>query len=441
MFTKTALKKLIIPIFLDQILLIMVSISATMLISYAGEAAFSGVSLVEMINVLMVTVLAAAAIGGAVVVSQYIGMNDKEKALTAASQLITVTASISIIITLIVVLFYQPILTLLFGNVDHNVMASAALYFVICSLSYPFLALYNAGAALFRCMGNSRVPMIVSLLMNVLNMVGNAVAIFILHSGVLGVALATLLARLIGGIVIMILASKPENSIHIKLSRIFSWQPDMVIRIMRIALPNGIENGSTQLGRVMLVSIIALFGTAQISANGVVNSLSGIALSFAQAMNLAIIPVVGQCIGAGQFKEAQTYINKLMKLTYLMTMVLSLGEILAIPLLLNLFALSASARNISITLILIHNISVIFFWPSSFTLPNALRAAGDAKFTMFISIGAMFVIRIFFAYILGIVFKMGVIGVWIAMCIDWVFRSAAYYWRYRKGTWMNFRVV
>ncbi|HAO61679.1 MAG TPA: MATE family efflux transporter [Erysipelotrichaceae bacterium] len=441
MFSNHALRKLVLPLFLDQILLFTVTITATMLLSYAGEAAFSGVSLVDMINMLMVTMLASLATGGAVVVSQYVGMKDQKNTLVAASQLITATAAISVVVTLIVVLFYAPILRLLFGNVDASVMASATLYFIVSSLSYPFLALYNSGAALFRCMGNSKVPMTVSLLMNVLNVTGNAIAIFTLHTGVAGVAVATLLSRFLGGCVMLYLSANQENAIHIKLSEILSWNPPMIKRILKIAVPNGIENGSTQLGRVLLVSIIALFGTTQISANGVTNSLGSIALSFAMAMNLAIVPVVGQCVGAGNFEEAKKYIEKLMKITYVITLVISLVQIITLPWLLNLYSLSDEARKIATTLILIHNLSAIFFWPTAFTLPNALRAAGDAKFTMYSSIGGMFIIRIFFAYILGVVFKLGVVGVWSAMCIDWVFRSAAYIWRYQSEKWTKFKVI
>lgn len=441
MFSNQALKKLIIPLFLDQVLLTTVSITATMLLSYAGEAAFSGVSLVDMINILMVNILAALAVGGAVIVSQYVGMKDKENTLTAASQLITVTGLIALLVTGFVLVFYHPILSLLFGNVDPVVMNSAAMYFIVSSLSYPFLALYNSGAALFRAMGNSRVPMVVSLLSNILNIAGNALAIFVFHTGVMGVAFTTLAARGLAAVLVISLSFNEENSIHIKLSRIFTWNKLMINRILKIAIPNGIENGTTQLGRVLLVSITALFGTSQIAANGIANSLSGIGLCFAAAMNLAIIPVVGQCVGAGDYEQAKSYINRLMKLTMIITAVICLVQLILTPWMLNMFAVSKEAWHISMTLMLITNLCEIVFWPASFTLPNALRAAGDAKYTMVVSIGAMFVIRLLTAYILGVVFRMGVVGVYIAMVIDWVFRSSAYVVRYRRGKWMNFKLI
>jgi len=441
MFSNQALKKLIIPLFLDQILLTTVSITATMLLSYAGEAAFSGVSLVDMINILMIQILAALAVGGAVVVSQYIGLKDRDKALTAASQLISVTATIASMVTVVVLVFYMPILRLLFGNVDPIVMKSAAMYFIVSSLSYPFLALYNSGAALFRAMGNSRVPMVVSVFTNVLNIAGNALAIFVFHTGVMGVAITTLLARVLAAVLVLALSFNAENMIHIKLSRMLTYDKAMVSRILKIAVPNGIENGTTQLGRVLLVSITALFGTTQIAANGVANSLSGIGLCFAAAMNLAIVPVVGQCVGANDYEQAKLYIVKLMKLTTIVTAVICLGQLLFMPLMLNMFSLSKESWRLSFILVAISNIFEIFLWPASFTLPNALRAAGDVKYTMTVSIGAMFVIRILAAYVLGVVFRMGVIGVYLAMVIDWVFRSTAYVLRYRNGKWMNFRII
>ena len=441
MFSNQALKKLIVPLFLDQILLTTVSISATILLSYAGEAAFSGVSLVEMINILMVNILAALAVGGTVVVSQYIGLKDRDNALTAASQLISVTAAIALAVTLVVLVFYGPILTLLFGNVDPIVMKSASMYFIVSSLSYPFLALYNSGAALFRAMGNSRVPLVVSLLTNVMNIAGNALAIFVFHTGIMGIAITTLVSRSLAAILVLALSFNAENIIHIKLSRMLSYDKAMVNRILKIAVPNGIENGTTQLGRVLLVSITALFGTSQIAANGVANSLSGIGLCFAAAMNLAIVPVVGQCVGAGDYEQAKHYIVKLMKLTMIVTAVICLGQLALTPLTLNLFSLSKEAWHLSFVLIAISNLFEIFLWPASFTLPNALKAAGDAKYTMAVSIGAMFLIRILAAYVLGVIFKMGVTGVYLAMVIDWVFRGSAYVLRYRNGKWMNFKVI
>lgn len=441
MFSNRALRKLILPLFLDQILLITVGIIATMMLSYAGEAAVSSVSLVDMINMLMINVLAALATGGAVVVSQYIGGGAKEKANHAASQLITITAIISVGITIAVVLFNKPMLKLLFGNIDADVMASAVTYFFLSGLSYPFLALYNSGAALFRSMGNSKIAMFVSIVMNVTNVIGIAVAIFGFHGGVIGVGLANLLARMIAACIMMILALNKSNEIYIRFSEIFSWRKELIGKILRIAVPNGIENGLVQLGRVLLISIIALFGTAQITANGVTNSLVMMAISFGCATNLAIVTVVGQCVGAGDYDQATYYTKKILKLTYLVTAGISILEIVLLPWILSLYTISPEASRLIYILVVIHNIVAIFLWPVSFTLSNGLRAAGDVRYTMYIAIGSMFFFRLTFAYILGVIFQLGVIGVWIAMCIDWTFRSIIYLVRFKRGRWKSFRVI
>jgi putative MATE family efflux protein len=441
MFSNQALRKLIIPIFLDQLLIIIVGIIATMMVSYAGEAAVSGVSLVDMINMLLINVLAALTTGGAVIVSQYIGHKDKGQACNAASQLITISSIISVGITLGVILFHKPLLQILFGNVEVDVMNAAITYFVLSALSYPFLAIYDSGAALFRSIGNSRVPMIVSIIMNLTNLVGNAIGIFMLHAGVVSVGVSSILARLVAAIIMVGLSLNKNNQIFISVREILSWNGEMIKKILNIAIPNGIENGIVQLGRVLLISIIALFGTDQIAANGITNSLVGISISFATAMNLAIVTVIGQCVGAGDYKQADYYTKKIIKITYIGTICISLVQILMLPWILSLYTLSEEVTKLTYILVVIHNCFAIFLWPVSFTLSNGLRAAGDVRFTMVISISSMFILRISFGYILGIVFGMGVVGVWIAMGGDWLLRSIIYILRFKRDKWKNFKVI
>lgn len=441
MFSNQALRKLIIPIFLDQLLIITVGIIATMMVSYAGEAAVSGVSLVDMINMLLINILAALTTGGAVIVSQYIGHKDKGQACNAASQLITISSIISVGITLIVIFFHKPLLQILFGNIEADVMKAAVTYFVLSALSYPFLAIYDSGAAIFRSIGNSRVPMVVSIIMNLINLVGNAVGIFILHAGVVSVGASSIIARLVAAIIMVCLALNKKNEIFISFREILSWNGEIIKKILNIAIPNGIENGIVQLGRVLLISIIALFGTDQIAANGITNSLVGISISFATAMNLSIVTVIGQCVGAGDYKQAAYYTKKIIKITYIGTICISLAQILLLPWILNLYTLSAEITKLTYILVVIHNCFAIFLWPVSFTLPNGLRAAGDVRFTMIISISSMFILRISFGYILGIVFNMGVIGIWIAMGGDWLLRSIIYIVRFKGGKWKNFQVI
>ncbi|MFR1828020.1 MATE family efflux transporter [Clostridium butyricum] len=441
MFSNESLKKLIIPIFMDQILIIIASIIATMMISYAGEAAVSAVSLIDMINMLLINVLAALTAGGAVIVSQYIGFRDKNKSCIAASQLFTIATIISIGIMGFVFIFHKPLLKILFGNVDHNVMNLAITYFVIYSISYPFLSIYDSGAALFRSIGNSRVPMIVSIAMNAINIVGNAIGIFVFNAGVVGIAISIIISRAFAALVMVYLSLNKKNKVFISFSQIFTIKRDMIIKILNIAIPNGIENGIVQLGRILLISIIALFGTDQIAANGITNSLVMISISFATAMNIAIVSVIGQCVGAGDYAQADFYTKKLLKITYIGTIVISLAEILLLPWILNLYTLSAEVTNLTYILVIIHNCLAIIFWPLSFTLPNSLRASGDVRFTMIVSISSMFILRISFGYILGIIFNLGVIGVWLAMGADWALRSIIYVLRFKNGKWREFKVI
>jgi len=441
MFSPQNLRKLILPLFLDQLLLVLVGIVSTILLSYAGEAAVSGVSLVEMVNVLLINILTAIATGGAVVVAQYIGSQNIYIARKSAGQVVLITFIVSIGFMFLILLFSQVILSVLFGNVDTDVMKAAQIYFLLSCLSYPFLALYNTSAALFRSMGNSKVPMFASLLMNGLNIFGFYIAIFVLKSGITGVAIATLLSRLLASIVLVSLNFNIDNVIYLDFKSIFNWDISLIKKILSIAIPNGIENGITQFGRILLTSIIALFGTAQIAANGITNSLGMFAISFAMAINFAIVTVVGQCIGAKEFEQAEYYIKKLLKQARYMTVLIASTQLIFLPWILNLYTLSDEARNITFTLMIIHNLMTMAVWPSAFTLSNGLRAAGDAKFTMKVSIVAMFAFRITASFILSILFNLGVYGVYLAMGIDWIYRTIIQHKRLNSGKWKNAALV
>lgn len=441
MFTDKSLRRLILPLFLDQILLVLVGIVSTMLLSYAGEAAISGVSLVEMINVLLINTLTAIATGGAVVVSQYIGSQNILNARKSAGQVVLITFIVSIAFMILILVSSQTILNVLFGSVDPKVMNAARIYFLISCLSYPFLALYNTSAALFRSMGNSRVPMFASMFMNGLNIVGFYIAIFVLQSGITGVAIATLLSRILASLILVGLNFNVNNIIYIEFKSIFIWDKDLIRKILSVAIPNGIENGITQLGRILLVTIIALFGTAQITANGVTNSLGMFAISYAMAINFAIVTVVGQCIGAKEYEQAEFYIRKLLKQARFVTIIISSMEIVLLHWILNLFTLTEEARNITFLLMILHNVMTMVLWPSAFTLSNGLRAAGDAKFTMQVSIVAMFAFRLTIAFVLSILLNFGVYGVYLAMGIDWIYRAIVQHRRLSSGKWKHAALV
>ena len=441
LFSNKDLRRLILPLIVEQILAISVGMIDTMMISHEGDAAISGVSLVDMVNHLLITVLSAVSTGGAVIVSQYIGHRDRDAANRAAGQLITVTTLISLGIAALCLILCRPLLSLLFGAIEADVMASAVTYFSISALSYPFLAVYNSCAALFRSMGNSRISMIVSAGMNITNAIGNAWLIFGLDMGVAGAAYASLFSRAAAAVVMFVLLLPQSNQVYLQMQTIFRWEWPLVRKILYIACPSGIENGIFQLGRVLVVSIIAGFGTTQIAANAVANNLDAMGCIAGQAMNLAMITVVGQCLGAGDTDQAEFFAKKMMKITYAATAAVNLIIFSNLFWILQIYDLSEEARSLALLLICIHNGFAMLLWPASFTLPNVLRAGGDVRFPMVISVSSMIVFRILFSLILGVGCSLGAVGVWIAMVLDWIFRSTNFYIRFRRGKWKTIKVI
>ena len=290
-------------------------------------------------------------------------------------------------------------------------------------------------------MGNSKLSMQISAGMNIFNAIGNAVLIFGFEMGAAGAALSTLAARMLAALVMFVLVLNRNNEVYITLNGMLSLNRQMAGRILYIAIPNGIENGLFQLGRVLVVSIISLFGTAQIAANAVANNLDSMGCIAGQAMNLAMITVVGRCMGAGEKEQAVYYTKKLWKWTYIMTFVTNFVLLATLPWILNIYTLSAEAYRYAFILVWIHNGFAVLMWPTSFTLSNALRAAVDVKFTMFVAIFSMCVFRLVFSVILGIYYDMGAIGVWIAMVMDWIFRVIMHIWRFRSRKWLTFKVI
>lgn len=435
-FSKKDLRRLIIPLVLEQTLAITVGMADTMMISSVGEAAVSGVSLVDMFNNLIISILAALATGGAVVTSQYIGAGKKEDACRSARQLIYTAGVITIVISALVILANRPILNLFFGRIEEDVMRNAVIYLVISAVSFPFLAVYNACAALFRSMGNSQITLKVSVLMNIINIGGNAICIYGLHMGVAGVAIPSLVSRAVAGLVLYALLKNPRNMIYLVKEK-FRFEWNVVKKILYIGIPSGIENGIFQLGRVLVVSIIAGFGTVQIAANGVANSLDSMGCIVGQAMSLAMISVVGRCVGAGDLKQVKYYTKKLLGMTYLFTAVVNSIILLCLPWILSIYGLSQETTQLAYVLVMIHNGVAVFLWPASFVLPNMLRACNDVKFTMVIAIFSMCAFRIGLSYVIGVNMGMGAVGVWIAMVFDWMFRVICFVARYVSGRWKN----
>lgn len=435
MFTNKALYRLIIPLIIEQTLAVTVGMADVMMVATVGEAAVSGVSLVDMINVMIINIFAALATGGAVVCAQAIGRRAKEEASDSAKQLLLITTMISVAIMAFVLIFKKPLLRLTFGEIEKDVMESALTYMTLSAFSYPFLAIYNASAALFRAMGNSKVSMKISVYMNILNIIGNAIFVFVFNMGVAGVALSSLLSRMVAACIMTGLFKKANDYIYIE--HLFKIKPDLkgIKKILYIGIPNALENSMFQLGRVLVVSVIAGFGTVQIAANAVANNLDALGCIPGQAMSLAMITVIGQCVGAGDYEAVKYYTKKLLKMTYVFTIILNMTILIFLPFILKIYNLSPETLKLATLLVIIHDGFAMLFWPLAFTLPNALRAANDVKFTMVVSIFSMWVFRILFSYIIGKWLGFGAIGVWIAMIMDWIFRLSCFVMRFVKGKW------
>ena len=432
---------MIVPLFLEQLLVMLVGLADTLAVSYAGEAAVSGVSLVNQFNTIFIYLFTALASGGAVVISQYIGRKAMDDAGESASQLLLFSVIFSVLISVLVLIGNEEMLRLMFGKVESDVMRACITYLRISAYSYPALAVYNAGAALFRSMGKTSVTMYLSVASNIINVIGNLIGVFVLHAGVAGVAWPSLIARTFSAVVITLLCFCKKNNVIYVRKWIFQWNGELMRHIFRIAIPNGLENGIFQLVKVALSSIAALFGTYQIAANGVAQSIWSLAALAGAAMGPVFITVIGQCMGNGDTQIAEVYFKKLTKITLMLSSAWNLLIFLMTPLFMKFYALGPDTKQLVIWLVLIHNLFNAIAYPFSGALSNGLRAAGDVKFTMYVSIISTIAVRLLLSWFLGVVLQMGVIGIAIAMVSDWIIKAVIFFWRQQSGKWKTFQVI
>ena len=442
LFTRQALVALLLPLIAEQALSVTIGLADTLMVSSVGEAAVSGVSLVDSFNTLMIQVMSALATGGAVVTSQYIGHREPKNAKAAAAQILFVLASFSLVVAAVVVVGRHAILRGIFGSIDADVMRYAETYFLLSALSYPFIGLYNAGAALFRAQGNSKISMLSSLVMNVINIGGNAVLIYGFGMGVLGAALASLVSRAVSCLVVLWLLQRPACPLRVDGLRALAPDGGLIRRILRVGIPAGIENGMFQIGKLSVSSLTSTLGTAAIAANAVANTASTFLNIPANAVGMAALTVVGQCLGAGEKEQAVYYSRRLLLTAYCGAWVMNLSAFLfANRFTISLFNLSPEAQTMALQVMVWFNFVSLFFWPSSFTLPNILRAAGDARFTMAVSILSMWVFRVGFCYVMVLGFHGRLLSIWMGMFLDWVFRSLCFFVRFARGRWMEQSVI
>lgn len=418
-----------------------VGIADTFTVSFASEAEVSGVSLVSSFNTVLIFLFTVLSSGGAVIISQYIGSRRNDLVSRASGQLLILSSLLSAVLTALILLFQSPLLKLLFGRIETDVMTACRTYLFITTLSLPFLAVYDAGAALCRSIGKTNVTMYISIAANVINVAGNCIGVFLLHMGAAGVAYSSLLSRILSAIAVTAYCFRRENPVHYKLSDIFCQDGALLKKIIHIALPNGVENGVHQLVKVALSSMVALFGTYQIAANGVAQSIWFLAAIMGLAMAPVFTTVIGQCMGAKDIDAANFYFKKLNRITLLLSILWNALIFALTPLIVRYSAISPEAKELVLWLVLINNIFNGLAYPFAGSLGSGLRAAGDVKFTMIVSIVLTIAARLLFSALFGLWLNWGVIGVAIGMSMDLVFRGGIFLWRYRSQKWTKFQLI
>lgn len=441
MFNNKELRNMIIPLFLEQFLVVLVGIVDTFVVSFVSEAAVSGVSLVNSFNTIFIFLFTALASGGAVVVSQYLGKKDAENASKSISQLLMISTLFSIIIMITVLIGNRWLLHTLFGSVETDVMEACVTYLRISAYSYPALAIYNAGTSMYRSVGKTKVTMYISIAANMINVIGNCIGVFVLKAGVAGVAWPSLIARVFSAVIITILCFQSTYGVQYYWKRIVNWDRKRIKMILAIAVPNAVESGIFQFVKVALSSVVALFGTYQIAANGIAQSLWSMSALVCVTMGPVFITVIGQCMGAGKIQEAEYFFKKLLKITVCFAVLWNLLIVIITPAIMQIYQVSEETRRLTILLVLIHNVFNSFAYPFADPLGKGLRAAGDIKFTTVISIFTTVAIRLLFSALFSLVFQSGVLGITWAMCLDWTVRAIIFCMRFRTGKWKSYQII
>ena len=435
LFSRQEIKKLLIPLIIEQFLSYLVGLADSVMVATAGNAAVSAVSLVDSISVLMVNIFAALAAGGAIVVGQYLGLCSEDQARKAGQQLLMALLVLSVLLTALLIIFEGGILHLLFGKSDVEVQENCRIYYHIVMLSVPFIALYNGAAALYRAVGNSRVPMRISMLMNVINIVGNGVLIYGFRMGVAGVAIPTLVSRGVAMAVLLILVFRPKFTLSVVAAGRYRFEKRTMGQILAMGIPNGVENGMFQLGKIVLFSLVSTLPTASITANAIGNTMANLQGVVGVSIDLGIVAVVSQCAGAGDYPQARWYIRYMVKITYIGNAIVNILLFAGMPLILKAYGAVGETARLAVGIMLIHGIFMMLVWPLAFSVNTGMRAAGDARFTMIIAVVSMWLCRVGLGHFFVLFCNTGVWGIWYAWIIDWFFRIAFFMPRYYGHKW------
>lgn len=441
MFSNRDLKKLLIPLAIDQLLNTMMGTVGTLVVSNLGSAAISAVSLVDSINILIVQAFYALAAGGTVICSHYLGCSDRMHAKKAAIQLIFITFALSVIMAALCIAFNGPLLRLIFGEVEQQVMDYAQQYFLISAISYPFIALYDDGASIFRAQENSRLPMQISLYSNLINLALNFLFVWGLHLGVMGSALATLAARVFSTVFVLVKLRSPRWAIS--LEHYLNIRPDwgQIKKILYLGIPSGIENSMFQFGKLALQSTVSMMGTAAIAAQGMTNTLENLNGILAIGIGIGSMTVVGECLGAGRKDEAVYYIRKLSWIAEAVLAASCLAIFILVHPITYFGGMEPESAKMCIFMVTCITIVKPLVWTLSFIPAYGLRAAGDVKFTMIVSAASMWLCRVSLAIFLARVMGFGPIAVWIGMFADWTVRAVIFFLRFRSRKWLNHQVI
>ena len=441
LFPRRALWMLLIPLIIEQMLNSLMGMVDTLMVSRVGAEAISAVSLVDSINNLVLQVFAAMAAGAAIICSQYLGRKDEKGCNDAAKQIVLTVVVISSVIMIIGVGFRKPLLHLIFGSVEEAVMTNAQMYFLITALSYPFIALFQAGAAFYRACGNSKFTMKTALIANVANIVGNTLFIFVLQMGAAGAAVSTLISRALCAFVVFYALRKPGYAIQLK--NYFSIRPDLnlIVKILAIGVPSGIENGMFQFGKLAIQSTVSSLGTAAIAAQAMTIIFENVNGMAAVGIGIGLMTVVGQSIGAGRQEEAKYYIVKLAGYAEVAMIISCILVYIAARPVTVLAGMSEESTALCMQMILAITIVKPLLWVPSFTPPNGLRGAGDVRFSMITATLTMWLCRVALSIFLMRVVKTGPIGVWYGMFADWGVRGVIFTIRFVRGKWLRFKVI